>query len=116
MKSNFEGPEYQRYNLKRWNELALQDIIDSNPDKYSLEQITILINTLDKIQRTLSNEWQSEVVMHHKIISACKDIKACKMECYRPSPSVSGLILDLWSGVDIYNKSLPRLFTTTYPY
>ncbi|KAI6248910.1 hypothetical protein HI914_02670 [Erysiphe necator] len=114
MKSNFEGPEYQRYNLKRWNELTFQDIIDSNPDKNSMEQITILIITFDKIQKTLSNEWQSEVVMHNKIISACKDIEACKMACYRPSLSVSGLILDLKSGVEIYNKPLPRSITSTY--
>ncbi|KAI6244701.1 hypothetical protein HI914_07504 [Erysiphe necator] len=75
------GPEYQRYNQKRCNELTFQDIIDSNPDKNSMEKITILIITLDKIQKTLSNEWQSEVVMHNKIISARKDIEACKMAC-----------------------------------
>ncbi|KHJ30583.1 putative glycosyl [Erysiphe necator] len=79
-----------------------------------MEQITILIITFDKIQKTLSNEWQSEVVMHNKIISACKDIEACKMACYRPSLSVSGLILDLKSGVEIYNKPLPRSITSTY--
>ncbi|POS82095.1 hypothetical protein EPUL_006805, partial [Erysiphe pulchra] len=114
MKSNFEGPEYQRYNLKRWNKLTFQNIIDSNPDKNPMEQITILTITLDKMQKTLSPEWQSEAVMHNKIVSACKDIEACKMACYRPSQTVAGLILDLRSGVEIHNKPLATSSTATY--
>ncbi|POS83537.1 hypothetical protein EPUL_005409 [Erysiphe pulchra] len=116
MKLNFEGPEYQRYNLKRWMnyELTFQNIIDSNPDKNPMEQVKILTITLDKMQKTLSSEWQSEAVMHNKIVSACKDIEACKMACYRPSQTIAGLILDLKSGVEIHNKPLGTSSTAIY--
>ncbi|RKF57128.1 hypothetical protein OnM2_076012 [Erysiphe neolycopersici] len=65
--NKYRGPEYQRYNLNRWNEITFQDINDSNTDKNPIEQITILLITLDKIQKTLSTEWQSEAIMHNKI-------------------------------------------------
>ncbi|RKF61851.1 putative glycosyl [Erysiphe neolycopersici] len=114
MKSNFEGPDYQRYNLKRCNELTFQNIIDSNPDKNPMEQITILTIALDKMQKTLSSEWQSEAVIYNKIVSTCKDIEACKIACYRPSQNVAVLILDLRSGVEIHNKPLATSTTATY--
>ncbi|RKF64111.1 hypothetical protein OnM2_021121, partial [Erysiphe neolycopersici] len=99
MRENFEGPEYHRYNLQKWNSLTFQSIIDQNPDKNGMEQVTILINKLDKMQKTLSPEFRTDEALHNKIISACKCIEACKMACYRPSPTVPGLIRDLRSGI-----------------
>ncbi|RKF57589.1 hypothetical protein GcM3_187039, partial [Golovinomyces cichoracearum] len=72
-----------------------------------MEKVTILINRFDKLQKSLSPEFKTDATLHDIIISACINIEACKMECYRPSPIVSGLIHDLKSGIKIFNKSLP---------
>ncbi|RKF83292.1 putative glycosyl [Golovinomyces cichoracearum] len=72
-----------------------------------MEQVTILINRLDKLQKSLSPEFRTDATLHDKIISACINIEACKMACYSPSPTVTGLTYDLKSGIEIFNKSLP---------
>ncbi|POS85838.1 hypothetical protein EPUL_005225 [Erysiphe pulchra] len=107
MKDNFEGLEYQRYNLQKWNNITFQFIINQNSTKSGMELITILINKLDKMQKALSSEFRTEKALHNKIITACKDVKACKIACHRPSPTVQGLIRDLLSGIEIFNRLLP---------
>ncbi|RKF64201.1 putative glycosyl [Golovinomyces cichoracearum] len=107
MKDNFEGPEYQIYNLQKWNDVTFQLIIDQNSTKGGMEHITILINKLDKMQKALSTEFRTEEALQNKIIIACKDVEACKITCYRPSPTVPGLIRDLRSGIEIFSKPLP---------
>ena len=71
-----------------------------------MEQITILINTLDKMQKTLNPSHQSGEILHSKIINACKGIEACKMACYRPSTNLPSLIRDLRSGIEIQGEPL----------
>ncbi|RKF83914.1 putative glycosyl [Golovinomyces cichoracearum] len=108
MRDNFEGPEYHRYNLQKWKSLTFQSIINQNPDKNGMEQVTILINKLDKMQKTLSPEFRTNEALYSKIITACKCVEACKMACYRPSPTVPGLIRDLRSRIEVFDKPLPK--------
>ncbi|RKF74122.1 hypothetical protein GcM3_090028, partial [Golovinomyces cichoracearum] len=70
MKDNFEGPEYQRYNLQKWNDVTFQLIIDQNSAKSGMEQITILISKLDKMQKALSPEFRTEEALYNKIMIA----------------------------------------------
>ncbi|RKF57595.1 hypothetical protein GcM3_187033 [Golovinomyces cichoracearum] len=84
-----------------------QNPVSSTDHPFGRDIITILINRLDKLQKSLSPEFRTDATLHDKIISACINIEACKMACYRPSPTVPGLIHDLKSGIEIFNKSLP---------
>ncbi|KAI1001274.1 hypothetical protein K3495_g6925 [Podosphaera aphanis] len=88
MRENFEGPEYHRYDLQKWSSLIFQSIIDQYPDK-------MVWNRTDE-------------ALHSKIITACKCVEVCKMVCYRPSPTVPGPIRDLRSGIQVFNKPLPK--------
>ncbi|RKF74555.1 putative glycosyl [Golovinomyces cichoracearum] len=49
------------------------------------------------MQKALSPEFRTKEALHNKIIIAC----------YRPSPTVPGLIRDLRSGIEIFSKHLP---------
>src|SRR5580700_530370 len=44
----FEGPEYYRKNLTKWNTITLQCIINGNPGKSIYESLQILITKLSQ--------------------------------------------------------------------
>ena len=42
----FEGPEYKRNVLERWNKASLRTVITKNPEKSTLKCLQLLVNDL----------------------------------------------------------------------
>ena len=94
--------------------MTLQSIIEKNPGKATTENLQILIKDLRHMQKGLDIELQSDRVLYNKIINACQQVSACSFACYRPSPTLAGLIGDLQSSITTYElahkKEAPTYF------
>ena len=49
MRAYFQGPEYYRANLNRWNNLTLESITAKHPDKSTWEVVYQLLNDLTEL-------------------------------------------------------------------
>jgi hypothetical protein len=101
----FEGAEYKRGVLARWNPITLRQVMDKNPDKSAGESLQILIKDLRHLQHGLDSEFHTDKFLHNKLIDTCQGIPACQYACYKPADSLAGLINDLRSSITTYNKS-----------
>ena len=101
----FEGPEYKRSVLSKWNSTSLRSVINSNAGKSTEECLQILISNLRHLQHGLNHDLRTDQFFHNKLINACQDISACRYACYRPSDSLTGLINDLRSSITTFEKS-----------
>ena len=50
MRTFFEGPEWERYNLAKWQTISLNDFISANPSLSTTECLRKLCTELDTIQ------------------------------------------------------------------
>jgi hypothetical protein len=98
----FENDDSKRTVLSQWNNMTLQSIIEKNPGKATTESLQILIKDLRHMQKGLDIELQSDRVLYNKIINACQQVSACSFACYRPSPTLAGLIGDLQSSITTF--------------
>src|SRR5467141_3094068 len=98
----FESDDSKRTVLSQWNNTTLQSIIEKSPGKSTTENLQILIKDLRHMQKGLDIELQSDRVLYNKIINACQQVSACSFACYRPSPTLAGLIGDLQSSITTY--------------
>jgi hypothetical protein len=49
MRAYFEGPEYYRSNLNKWNNITLDSITTKHPDKSTWEVVQLLLNNLTEL-------------------------------------------------------------------
>jgi hypothetical protein len=100
----FEGPEYKRRVLSKWNSTSLRSVINNNTGKSTEECLQILITNLRHLQHGLNHDLRTDQFFHNKLINACQDIPACRYACYRPSDSLTGLINDLRSSITAFEN------------
>jgi hypothetical protein len=101
----FEGPEYKRSVLSKWNSTSLRSVIDNNTGKSTEACLQILISDLRHLQHGLDHDLRTDQFFHNKLVNACQDIPACRYACYRPSDTLTGLINDLRSSITTFEKS-----------
>lgn len=101
----FEGPEYKRNCLMKWNEATLRSTIASNTGKPTLECLQLLIKELRHLQHSLDQPFQSDTFLHNKLVLACRELPACQYACYKPSETLPGLMNDLQSSIITYEKT-----------
>jgi hypothetical protein len=103
----FEGEEYHRRMLERWNTLTLRKLMSrtDNSGKTTIDCLELLILELRQIQNGLDPNLRTEKLLHRKVIDACQDIPSCKQACFKPSSSLSGL----------FNKLAKRSRFLNYP-
>ncbi|KAI1004852.1 hypothetical protein K3495_g3366 [Podosphaera aphanis] len=77
----FEGEEYKRGVLDKWNNIDLKS--------------------------TINQHWKTEKFFHNKIITACQRVKACSIACTKPANTVASLLEELRSGITTYELSNP---------
>ena len=104
----FEGPEYKRSVLSKWNSTSLRSVINGNAGKSTEECLQILISDLHHLQHGLNHDLRTDQFFHNKLINAYQDIPACRYACYRPSDTLTGLINDLRSSITTFEKSQPE--------
>jgi hypothetical protein len=67
----FEGPEYKRGVLTKWNNISLKEVIRVNKGKSITECLQILIKDLRHIQRGLDTELRGDRFFYNKLLIAC---------------------------------------------
>jgi hypothetical protein len=103
----FEGPEYRRSILNKWNETSLQSIIDKNTGKSTQDCLQLLIKELRHLQHGLEPNLQIDSFLHNKLILACRGLPACQYASCKPSDNLAGLINDFQSSIVTYENTYP---------
>lgn len=101
----FEGFEYKIGILKEWETTSLATVINQNPGKPTSECLRLLITELRRLQHGLDSELRTDKHMYAKLLTACKDTKACRIAVSKPANTISGLVSDLQSSVSAYESS-----------
>ena len=95
----FEGPEFERAVLHRWNDVTLKGTIEKNPGKSQEDCLRIMVTELRRLQHGLDPDIRTDKTLYNKLILACRDVPACRYACYKPADTVPGLINDLRSSI-----------------
>ena len=70
-----------------------------------IDCLNILINELRHLQHDLNPELQNELFMQNYFIIVCKNVTACRLTCYKHSPTLIDQIVDLHISIISYEKS-----------
>jgi hypothetical protein len=105
----FETTEYRRSQLNKWNATTLRTVItdSKNVGKSMKDCLQLLVAELRHIQPSLDSALRTDLFLHSKLITACQETQACQYACFKPSDTLSGLINDLQSSIDTYEKTHP---------
>lgn len=95
MRETFEGEEYKRSMLTKWNNISLRTVITKNPGKDIEFCLQNLVEELRIIQLSLGNNLQDDTFLQNKIITACQAHPACTIGCSIPASSSVALINNL---------------------
>lgn len=109
IRAYFEGAEYKRSVLSRWNGITLKSVMSKveNEGKSIEECLQLLIKDLRHLQHGLDPELRTDKFIHHKLVDACQEISACQYACFNPSNTLAGLINDLRSSIVTFQKANP---------
>ncbi|RAL61889.1 hypothetical protein DID88_002952 [Monilinia fructigena] len=112
--TTFEGDEYHRGIMRKWETVALSDVIRKNPDQSVLECFRLMTAELRELYRGLTGDFRTQSILHQKIINSCKDVKACSNALFRPSSEVTGLIEDIRASITTYEYTHPITSSTNF--
>lgn len=104
----FEGAEYRRSTLTKWNSLTLKSVMEKNKDKSMEECLQLLLKDLRHLQHGLDSGLRDERFIHNKLLNACRELPACQYACFKPADTMAGLINDLRSSIVTYKESHPE--------
>ena len=112
----FEGPEYRRGMVAKWNSTTLKGTMEQEEilGRKASECFELLIKEWRHLQHGLEPDLRSEKTLYHRMISACQTLPACRYACYRPSDTLAGLIGDLRSSIETYEKSTAESTNTFF--
>ena len=57
-----------------------------------------------QLQRGLAKDLQNDMTFYNKLLTACQDVSACKLACFRPATTLTGLISDIKSSIAMYGN------------
>ena len=97
MRLFFEGPEWQRLNLTKWQTVSLNNTISANPTLTTTECLCQLCTNLETIQRGLDPAYYGPVHLRENIIRACRGHPALADGLTNPPPDTSGLVNNLYT-------------------
>ena len=70
-----------------------------------IDCLNILVNELRHLQHGFSPELQNELFMQNHFIIVCENVAACRLACYKHSPTLIDQIADLHTSIISYEKS-----------
>jgi hypothetical protein len=100
-KSFFHTAENHQLYLQEWRATTLQNVITQNPEKNLPQNLELLINKLQKIQRGLSTDYQGDYNLRDQLVSACQGVSACKMVLLKPLATFESVASDLRNAIGI---------------
>ncbi len=102
MRSFFEGPEWQRCNLNKWQTINIGAIIAANPTLSMSQCLDKLCTELNTTQRGLDAAYQDPIHMRENIIRACRGHPALIHGLTNPPMNYPGLISNLYTSIINY--------------
>ncbi|RKF95947.1 hypothetical protein GcM1_078004 [Golovinomyces cichoracearum] len=78
---------------------------NKNIGKSFTECLQILTKKLALMQHGLDKNLRNDTFIHNKIVTACEDQNAFKNICQRPALTLSGLLSDLRSAAELYDRN-----------
>src|SRR5712671_2548823 len=115
LKSYFEGDEYKRDILSKWNAITLKQVA-TQEGLDTGQAFQKLIDEMWQLQRGLAKDLQNDTTFYNKLLTACQDVSACKPACFRPATTLAGLISDIKSSIATYGKQEIGQFYTDRRY
>ncbi|RKF59102.1 hypothetical protein GcM3_177012 [Golovinomyces cichoracearum] len=99
MTNHFEGPESKVNAVNKWNSLKLLTRKSSDPQKTTAENFEAFVSELRKLQYKLPSDFLTEQFLHMKLMTACREVPACVLACYRPASDLPTFINDLRNSI-----------------
>jgi len=110
IKEYFEGAEYRRTLLTRWNILSFESVRAKNHDKDMTDLLRIFVQMLREMQHGLANNLRNDEFLQNKIITALQTVPTFHDVCARPPATLSGLMSDLRASAALYDQEhLPEI-------
>jgi hypothetical protein len=114
MRAYFQGPEYYRSNLNRWNNLTLESITAKHPNKSTWEVVHQLLNELTELQFGLPYDLRGTTFYVNKVVTTCQGHPACRLAVADPPNEPGQLMNKLRSSITTYEKEQQLNSTETY--
>ncbi|RKF84272.1 hypothetical protein GcM1_127008, partial [Golovinomyces cichoracearum] len=105
MTNHFEGPESKVNAVNKWNSLNLLTRISSDPQKTTAEHFEAFVSELRKLEYKLPSDLLIEQFLHMKLMTACKEVPACKLPLEHLNRSIQ--IADSTSATNIVPGMTP---------
>ncbi len=102
IRNYFEGAEYKRNVLLKWNKRTLKSVISKSGGKLMEECLEKLIDELRHLQHGLDLELCIDHFIYNKLINACQNLLAYQYAYFKPADSLPGLINNLRSSIITY--------------
>ncbi|KHJ31984.1 hypothetical protein EV44_g3858 [Erysiphe necator] len=102
IRETFEGNEYKRSMLTKWNNTSLKSIMEKNPEKDVELCLQLLIEDLRTTQMALQSNFRDDTSFQNKLMTACQAHPACSIACSIPASSSVALINNLRSSISTY--------------
>jgi hypothetical protein len=110
IRANFEGEEYKREMLTLWSTISLQDRMKEDPSTTTIQHFEGMYKQLKDIQMRLPehvrgrNEEDKDALLHNRILTACRDVAACRAACFNPPRTTEGLASSLRNSIFMNDK------------
>jgi hypothetical protein len=114
MRSTFESAERTNASQEEWDETTLLSI-KKDPDNASkswIDCFDIMFRKLQKLQRALELEQQTEQVLKRKVLRACAGVEACNLARFKPSETLEKVRQDLRHSLSISSHNQSAAFVT----
>ena len=102
MRDFYEGPEWQRLNLTKWQTISLSDTISNNPTLSTTECLRKMCTELYKVHQGLNPVYQGSIQLRENIIRACRGHPAVNAGLTNPPDSTPELINSLYTSIINY--------------
>jgi hypothetical protein len=114
IRNTFEGAEYKRSMLAKWNVLSLRQTISKNPNKDIETCLQLLVEELHTIQMNLDTTLYGDNFLQTKLQTACQDHPACSISCSIPALTSTGLISNVRASIITYESVNKKQNQTQY--
>ena len=98
----FEGPEWQRLNLAKWQTITLAGVIAANPTLTTTECLRKMCTEMNKIQRNVTFVFQRNEHLKKNIIKTCRENATISTNFTNSSIDVSDLVNNLHASIINY--------------
>lgn len=114
METFFEGLEWQRLNLTRWQTIKINDIVSSNPFLTTTECLRKLIIEMNIVQRDLNSAYHGTTHLRKNIVRACRGHPALTNGLNNSSMDTFGLVNNLYTSIINYEAIHKPSMQQTY--